>query len=208
MHVSILLIHDAVDELLHERPAVQFLATAGPTVADLVRREEPLGIRDQQGLRHETLVLDETRLANQGGHGMDAPIGFRVILPVGGVSSLDACFFLGSRFGCLGSRFGFGFGCLGSRFGNGFGSLDGLTSSIALRRLGGTSRVLHDGCVDDFYAVSFLFNFFWDSLVIDFDSIMIHGPSRRVLPPALENACFRLHHITEHLARLAGRRDV
>lgn len=59
--------------------------------------------------------------------------------------------------------------------------------------------------------VSFGFNFSEAPrclLIVNFDAIVIHGPPRRVLPPALEDPCFRLHHVAEHLTGLAGGRDV
>jgi len=59
--------------------------------------------------------------------------------------------------------------------------------------------------------VSFCFNFSEATrclLIVNFDAIVIHGPPRRVLPPALEDPCFRLHHVTKHLAGLRGWRDL
>ena len=104
------LVHDAVHEQLHELPSVQLLTIARSAAARLVRCEEPLRVRDEQGLRQEALVLDETCLANQGSPRVDAAIGFGVLLPERWISSLDACDFFGCCFGCLSigfrSRFG------------------------------------------------------------------------------------------------------
>jgi len=130
------LVHNAVHKQLHELPSVKLLAIAVCAAARLVRCEEPLRIGDKQGLCHEALMLDETRLANHGGHRVDAAIRFGVLFPEGRVLSLDAC-------GCVGCCFrGFGF-----RFGFRFGCLDGLASGGALCLLdvlvGGAWCVLH-----------------------------------------------------------------
>jgi hypothetical protein len=111
------LVHNAVHKQLHELPSVKLLAIAVCAAARLVRCEEPLRIGDEQGLRHEALMLDETRLANHGGHRVDAAIRFGVLFPEGRVLSLDACGCVGGCFSC----FGFRFGCL-----------DGLASGGAL----------------------------------------------------------------------------
>ena len=51
-------------------------------------------------------MLDETCLANQGRHGVDAAIRFGVLFPEGRVLSLDACGCVGCCFSCFGFRFG------------------------------------------------------------------------------------------------------
>lgn len=46
--VSILLIHDAVDELFHKLPSIHLVIVTGPAATVLVHSEEPLRIGDKQ----------------------------------------------------------------------------------------------------------------------------------------------------------------